>query len=613
MVKPLLWLAIWMPVDAVASCVPAEVEAPTGVAQLDAWVDCALALHSKRPQTNADRRDFLRSLDDLSTRGLSTLREPVEAPQLSRLYYLFGLAEPYGAVQRGTMLDWFDGVLTVQPGFAPPDTSRRIAAVLEQAEARAGTDGMSEQRAPTRMVVDGSENGRFPTDRGYLVQTLRWDRSVHETQWVVKGARPTIAPPEIPGLTRESFSELGHRALVSDAHDKAMFELRARLPTTQMAVPTAVWARVALALSMYGDQAGRTDARRVAFTLDPGLSEAGATRSPGTHVYRPAYEEGVAYWVDGRAVSGDIDLSGPHLLQTQSDGRWTHAIVVTPSELPDGWTGTRMAADRGARISQNTCASRRLEIGPQLGLAEREFLRTYGTNSTVFDDTMLELRESLRCLVGPTTAEHAARVHQLEGLQAYRAGDADATEAAFSAARRIAPELSLLGGELPAESPEASLYAAAGTEPGTERPVLASSRKLYVDGVRGGSVWTDHPSVVQLAHRDDLQTWYLWSTDALPAELTVERGRKGKWAGLGVSLAAVAGGAVLMGINGSVYEQQCQPIGNGEVSCLGGYIGERYIDANEMTKRVERDWAIGGGLGAAGVVGIGITSAMLAR
>lgn len=157
-----------------------------------------------------------------------------------------------------------------------------------------------------------------------------------------------------------------------------------------------------------------------------------------------------------------------------------------------------LAALSSARAA---CSSTAADLRDAIAGAERAYATGVGSR---FATAMGGVRAELACVTEPLAPADAARVHRVEALTAFAAGDHGRTVAWFAAARRIEP-----GWELPPElasgdHPLRRDFDRAGNEPMPERESFgeAFGRWCQVDGIRTTELPVRAPFVFQTFEAD---------------------------------------------------------------------------------------------------------------
>ncbi|MFH1465385.1 MAG: hypothetical protein ABIO70_13440 [Pseudomonadota bacterium] len=160
----------------------------------------------------------------------------------------------------------------------------------------------------------------------------------------------------------------------------------------------------------------------------------------------------------------------------------------------------------------------------QLDVAEQ----SVGRDAARFSGAAGAIEAGLPCLERVLNPEIAARIHRIEGLSSFVAGDRQRALEAFAAAQRLAPEFRFPEAVFPAAHPVPQLWGQAAEVARVVEPVaLPDTVVLWVDGTIVTARPTTTPAVVQLQARDGsvLATAYTWPADPLPIPLALAEAR----------------------------------------------------------------------------------------
>jgi len=190
----------------------------------------------------------------------------------------------------------------------------------------------------------------------------------------------------------------------------------------------------------------------------------------------------------------------------------------------------------------------------ELALAEQAWT---ALDAAAFEDHLADALVRLVCVDAVVTPADVGRLHRLQGLRAFAAGDDAAASAAFAAARAAAPDLDLRG--LVREGHTLRDLWAAAPRPADAVVLPPGDRvKLWVDGALATERPAARPWLLQVTDRDavaltewvasgpPLGTWPIrpgWR----PPDATPPRGRGAGRALLGVGVALLGGSAALLG------------------------------------------------------------------
>lgn len=237
----------------------------------------------------------------------------------------------------------------------------------------------------------------------------------------------------------------------------------------------------------------------------------------------------------------------------------------------------------------------------------------------VFAEKFKAAEAVLECLGSVVEPRLAARVHRVEGLNAWLASDADATSRSFTAARYLDYEYQFPQ-ELPPTAPERALFARIAPEPPPTQALVAPKDGSYsFDGTWTNARPLGRPTIYQRIKTDKsvVETLYLKADQAVPGatvaptpdpatapvRATAHPPRAAQWVLGGVSLAALATGAVIYGSGLWGYEQDSY---TNLVATNPDAANDYYT--NDLYPRM----AVGAGLAIAGGVGLAGTGVWLA-
>jgi hypothetical protein len=149
-----------------------------------------------------------------------------------------------------------------------------------------------------------------------------------------------------------------------------------------------------------------------------------------------------------------------------------------------------------------------------VGLAEQ----SAGRDAQAFGDAVHALRDQLPCLEAVVSPSLAARLHRVEGLQAFVDGAGERALMAFAASNRLDPDYRFPATLFPQAHPVARLWArSCDLEWGWTSAATGDAVALWVDGAHSWQRPDRLPSVAQLV-RDHgvVATAYIWPQDDLP-------------------------------------------------------------------------------------------------
>ncbi len=143
-----------------------------------------------------------------------------------------------------------------------------------------------------------------------------------------------------------------------------------------------------------------------------------------------------------------------------------------------------------------------------------------GRDAVRFGAAAERIASDLPCIEDRIDSGLAARIHRVQGLQAFVAGSGQAAVIAFAASRRLEPGYRFPASVFPGAHPVPGLWERAAEQSWEVRPVsVPAGSLLFFDGVVSDERPSSAPTILQ--HRDAsgviATTAYLWPDDDLPA------------------------------------------------------------------------------------------------
>ena len=181
-----------------------------------------------------------------------------------------------------------------------------------------------------------------------------------------------------------------------------------------------------------------------------------------------------------------------------------------------------VSTGRAETACQQPTAAR--DLLAQVEIAEQ----SAGRDAQRFGGASEAIEAQLPCVERIVNPQLAARLHRVEGLRAFVAGDRQRAIGAFAAAQRIEPDFRFPEAVFPSAHPVPRLWEQAAGIPREVEPVaVPDSALLWLDGVVGTARPTMIPAVVQLQARDGavLATAYAWPGEPLPVPPVVAAAR----------------------------------------------------------------------------------------